>query len=183
MKGIENNREFAEYFAARRDSVRRAAYLLCGDWHLADDLTQITFVRLAGAWSRVRDPLALDAFTRTCLVRVYLSENRRLFRRRERPEAGLPEPPAGASTTGTARTGDHAERVGARLDVVAAMRALPPRQRATLVCRFYQGMSVEETAEVLDCSAGTIKSQTSRGLAELRRMLGAAFDQSNVDVR
>ena len=67
---------FVEYFAARRDTVRRTAFLLCGDWHWADDLTQATFIRLAGAWDRVRDPAALDAFTRTCLVRVYLSESR-----------------------------------------------------------------------------------------------------------
>jgi RNA polymerase sigma-70 factor (sigma-E family) len=171
MKGIEHSHEFAEYFAARRDSLRRTAYLLCGDWHWADDLTQLTFVRLAGAWSRVREPAALDAFTRTCLVRVYLSENRRLYRRRERS----------AATPLVPDQTDHADRVSARLDVVEAMRTLPPRQRATLICRFYQGLSVEETAEVLDCSVGTIKSQTSRGLAVLRRLLGAALDQPSLD--
>jgi len=165
------NREFEEYFAARRDIVRRTAYLLCGDWHWADDLTQITFVRLARAWSRVHDPSALDAFTRTCLVRVYLSESRRLFRRRERSAAAPPE----------VGGGDHADRVTARLDVVQAMRALAPRQRATLVCRFYQGLGVEETAEVLGCSTGTVKTQTARGLAVLRRLLGAVVDEPDLD--
>jgi RNA polymerase sigma-70 factor (sigma-E family) len=171
MKQIEDRQEFAGYFAARRDTVRRMAFLLCGDWHWADDLTQITFVRLADAWSRVRDPAALDAFTKTCLVRVYLAESKRLFRRRERALAVPPE-------VGQA---DHADRVTARLDVIEAMATLPPRQRATLVCRFYQGLSVQETAEVLDCSVGTIKTQTSRGLAVLRRLLGAAHDQPSLE--
>ncbi len=171
MKRIEDRQEFANYFAARRDTVRRMAYLLCGDWHWADDLTQITFVRLADAWARVRDPAALDAFTRTCLIRVYLAESRRLFRRRERASAVPPE----------VSLADHADRVTARLDVVEAMGTLPPRQRATLVCRFYEGLSVQETAEVLDCSAGTVKTQTSRGLATLRRLLGPAIDQLSLD--
>jgi RNA polymerase sigma-70 factor (sigma-E family) len=173
MTRVENSPEFAEYFVARRDSVRRTAYLLCGDWHWADDLTQLTFVRLAGAWTRVRQPAALDAFTRTCLIRVYLSESRRLFRRRER--SADPPPEIGQV--------DQEDRLTERLDVVEAMRTLPPRQRATLVCRFYQGLSVEETAEVLDCSVGTIKSQTSRGLAVLRRLLGAAVEPNLDEVR
>jgi RNA polymerase sigma-70 factor (sigma-E family) len=171
MKGIEQSQEFARYFAARRDTVRRTAYLLCGDWHWADDLTQMTFVRLAEAWSRVREPSALDAFTRTCLIRVYLSENRRLFRRRERTSAVPLE----------VTLADHAQGVTERLDVIEAMASLAPRQRATLVCRFYQDLSVEETAEALGCSVGTIKSQTSRGLAMLRRLLGSRLDQSILD--
>jgi len=183
MKTIEHRQEFAKYFAARRDTVRRTAYLLCGDWHWADDLTQITFVRLAQAWSRVRDPAALDAYTRTCLIRVYLAESRRLFRRRERPSDTPPETSHETSreTSHGMSHADHAERVTARLDVIGAMATLPPRQRATLVCRYYQGLNVEETAEVLGCSAGTIKTQTSRGLAALRRLLGTALDQPNPD--
>jgi RNA polymerase sigma-70 factor (sigma-E family) len=171
MKGTEHHREFAEYFAARRDTVRRTAYLLCGDWHWADDLTQITFVRLARAWSRVNDPAALDAFSRTCLIRVYLAESRRLFRRRERATETPPE-------VGRA---DHADGVSAHLDVMTALATLPPRQRATLVCRFYQGLDVQETAEALGCSAGTVKTQSSRGLATLRRLLGTKLDQPDLD--
>src|SRR5262245_4373071 len=79
MGGTENRREFGAYFVARRDVVRRTAYLLCGDWHWAEDLTQVAFVRLAAAWGRVRDPVALDAFVRTCLVRTYLAETRRVW--------------------------------------------------------------------------------------------------------
>ncbi len=168
---ITTRHEFTEYFAARRDSVRRTAYLLCGDWHWADDLAQITFVRLAGAWDRVRDPAALDAFTRTCLMRVYLAESRRLWRRRERSAADPPD-------QGVA---DHTDGVAARMGVVAAMKELPPRQRATLVCRYYQGLDVEQTAEALRCSTGTVKSQTARGLATLRRLLGATLELPQLD--
>jgi len=155
--------EFVEYFGARRDVVRRTAYLLCGDWHWADDLTQITFVRLAASWSKVRDPQALDAFVRTCLIRVYLAETRRVWRRRESAGATAPE-------RGIADQTDH---INGRLAIVDAMKKLAPRQRAVLVCRFYQDLDVNETADVLGCSAGTVKSQTARALTALRGHLAA----------
>lgn len=159
----EDRRQFSEYFAARRGAVRRAAYLMCGDWHWADDLTQSAFIRLAGAWRRVRDPQALDAFVRTCLVRVYLAETRRVFRRREHSYAEPPDSPDGH---------DNAEDVARRLAFAHALAQLPPRQRVTLICRYYQGLDVAETAAVLRCSEGTVKSQTARGLAALKRVLG-----------
>src|SRR5574342_740756 len=120
-------REFADYFAARRDAVRRTAYLLCGDWHWADDLTQVAFVRLAAAWGRIRDRGALDAFVRTCLIRCYLAETRRLSHRRERI---LAQPPEVAHDDGS-------ERIAGHLAFVDALRQVPPRQRATLVLRYY----------------------------------------------
>ena len=163
---------FAEYFNARRDAVRRTAYLLCGDWHWAEDLTQVAFVRLAAAWDRVRDPLALDAFVRTCLVRAYLAETRRAWRRRERAAPDTPEPGAADDTA----------RVDGRLAFVQALRQVPPRQRAVLVCRFYQDLDVAQTAEVLGCSVGTVKSQTARGLATLRSLLEADAPHVVVDV-
>ena len=154
---------FAEYFGARRDAVRRTAYLLCGDWHWAEDLTQVAFVRLAAAWGRVRDPLALDAFVRTCLVRAYLAETRRAWRQRERSAGDAPG----------AGHGRRHRRVDGRLAFVRALRQVPPRQRAVLVCRFYQDLDVNQTAAVLGCSVGTVKSQTARGLATLRSVLEA----------
>jgi RNA polymerase sigma-70 factor (sigma-E family) len=160
---------FAEFYAARRDLVRRTAYLLCGDWHWADDLTQIAFVRVATAWQRIRDPAAVDAFTRTCLMRAFLSENRRLWRRRERT---ADEPPDLATDSGD---------IELRLTLMAALRELPPRQRATLVWRYFQGLDVEQTAEVMGCSTGNVKSQTARGLANLRRLIGPAIDLPTMD--
>ncbi|GGM25545.1 RNA polymerase sigma24 factor [Dactylosporangium sucinum] len=135
---------------------------MCGDWYWADDLTQIAFVRLAAGWHRVRDRAALDAFVRTCLVRAYLSEARRVWRRRERSQAELPD-------LGT--PDDNAETATRRVVFAAALRRLPPRQRAVVVCRFYQGLEVASTAEALGCSAGTVKSQTAKALARLRTLL------------
>jgi RNA polymerase sigma-70 factor (sigma-E family) len=155
-------REFVEYFAARRDAVRRTAYLLCGDWYWADDLTQGAFIRLAAGWRRVRDRGALDAFVRTCLVRAYLSEARRIWRRRERTVAEPPDTAAGP--------GD-AESVARRAQFTTALRQLPPRQRAVLVCRYYQDLDVAATAVALRCSPGTVKSQTAKALAKLRDLL------------
>jgi RNA polymerase sigma-70 factor (sigma-E family) len=161
----DQRQRFAEYFAARQATLRRTAYLLCGDWHWAEDLTQTAFIRLAAGWRRIQDPGAIDAFARTCLVRVYLAESRRMFRRRERPVAQLPDR-AGAD--------DRAESVSRQLAFANALQALPPRQRATLICRFYQDLDVAATAAVLGVSAGTVKSQTARGLAALHTALIAA---------
>lgn len=162
MRRDEDQRQFSEYFAARREVVRRTAYLMCGDWHWAEDLTQTAFVRLAASWHRIRDPQALDAFVRTCLVRAYLAETRRVWRRRERTVA---EPPDRAGAD------DDAEASTRRVLFAQALRRVPPRQRVTLICRFYQGLDVAETAAALGCSEGTVKSQTARGLAALRAVL------------
>jgi RNA polymerase sigma-70 factor (sigma-E family) len=164
----EDRRQFSEYFAARREAVRRTAYLMCGDWHWADDLTQSAFIRLASAWHQVRDPQALDAFVRTCLVRAYLAETRRVWRRRERSVAVAPDLASGD---------DAAEATTRRVVFAQALRKVPPRQRVTLVCRFYQGLDVAETAAALRCSEGTVKSQTARGLVTLRRALGDAVPE------
>jgi len=168
---FESQRQFSEYFAARRDVLRRTAYLLCGDWHWADDLTQTAFMRLAVGWQRVRDQGALDAFARTCLIRAYLSETRRAWRRRERMYAELPEPPTGTDAT---------EGTVARVAFTDALRQLPPRQRAVLVCRYYHDLDVAATAEALGCSQGTVKSHAARGLARLRILLGEDVDQRPV---
>jgi RNA polymerase sigma-70 factor (sigma-E family) len=158
----EEQQQFREYFTARRDVVRRTAYVLCGDWHWADDLTQSAFMRLAVSWRTVRDREALDGFVRTCLMRVYLSDVKRVWRRRERTVA---EPPDVATRTNTT------ERATGRMTFVAALRRLPPRQRAVLVCRYYQDLDVAATAVALGCSQGTVKSQAARGLAKLRELL------------
>ena len=118
-----------EYFAARRDTVRRTAYLLCGDWHWADDLAQEAFVRLASRGTGCASPRRWTRYVRTCLVRVYLSESRRLWRRRERIARCRP-----SSGTTITPSGWPCARA-----FVAALRTLPPRQRATLVLPLLPG--------------------------------------------
>jgi len=159
--GPEEDAEFSRYVTARRDHVRRTAYLLCGDWHRADDLTQIAFVKLYGAWSRIRDHRALDAYVRSCLVRATVDESRRPWRR-ERATEVLPE---------TIDTFDLAGVLADRELVQAALEKVPAGQRATLVLRFFEGLDVAEAATALGCSVGNVKSQTARGLAALKKAL------------
>jgi len=155
--------EFSEYFAARAHTLRATAYLLCGDWHRAEDITQIAMTKLYLAWPRLRDQ-GMDAYARKVVVRTFLAENRRLWRRREQLTQTLPEPPVA--------DGDADQR----LLVEAALASVPPRQRAVLVLRYWNDLSVEDTAEVLECSPGTVKSQAARGIAALRKKLGPHFD-------
>ena len=159
--GPEEEAEFAVYVTARRDRVRRTAYLICGDWHRADDLTQIAFVKLYGAWQGIRNRAALDSFVRSCLVRAAVDESRRPWRR-ERAVEVLPEVPD---------VGDLSGLVADRVVVRHALEEVPPGQRAVLVLRYFEGSSVAEVAQILDCSEGNVKSQTARGLTSLKAAL------------
>lgn len=139
--------------------LRRLAYLLCQDWPRADDLVQATITRLYTHWGRAAAVEHTDGYVRTILVREYLSERRSGWARRVSLTA---EPPDSASVPG--------DREGV-LDLRAALAGLPPRQRATLVLRFYCDLNVDQAAQLLGCSPGTVKSQTAKGIAALRREL------------
>lgn len=151
---------FEAYFAARSDAMRGTAYLLCGDWHRAEDLVQQTFTKIYLAWSRIERQEAMDSYTRQTLVRTFLSERRRGWFRHE--SVGSPA---------SDRPGQSADRTDERLMLLAALGQVPPRQRAVLVLRYWQDQSIEQTAALLDCSTGTVKSQAARGLATLRGLL------------
>jgi RNA polymerase sigma-70 factor (sigma-E family) len=152
---------FAEYFAARSDAMRRTAYLLCGDWYRAEDLVQIAFTKLYLAWNRVSRHEVLDAYVRQTLVRTFLDERRRGWWRRERT-TDVP--------TDHALPPDAPEN---RLLLLEALAAVPPRQRAVLILRYWEDLSVEATAAILGCSPGTVKSQSAKGLNHLRHLLPA----------
>ena len=159
--GPEEEAEFAVYVTARRDRVRRTAYLICGDWHRADDLTQIAFIKLYGAWQGIRNRAALDSFVRSCLVRAAVDESRRPWRL-ERAVEVLPEVPD---------VSDLSDLVADRAVIRQALEEVPPGQRVVLVLRYFEGSSVAEVARILDCSEGNVKSQTARGLAALKAAL------------
>ncbi|RJK97749.1 SigE family RNA polymerase sigma factor [Vallicoccus soli] len=158
------DRAFAELFGGRAVALRRVAYLLCGDWHRAEDLTQTAFAKVYAAWPRLVDLGTAEDYLRRTLVNAFLDEQRRAWRR-ERATAELPELPHH----------DH-RSTDDRLLLVAALGAVPPRQRACLVLRFFEDCSVERTAALLGCSTGTVKSNTARGLDSLRRALDGALD-------
>lgn len=148
--------EYRDYVTTRMDVLRRTAYLLCRDWHLADDLVSISITKLYRHWRRAREMAHLDAYVRRILVRTWLDEKNRPWRREE-PAERVPDLPA--------RSAQGLEERSGLLDMLAV---LPPRQRATVVLRVYCDLSVEDAAEVLGCSTGTVKSNTSRGLEVLR---------------
>jgi len=152
--------EYTEYVAARLSSLRRLAAVLCDDWQRADDLVQATLTRLYVHWGRVRAASHADAYARAVLVREFIHERRSAWVTR----VSL----SGAVTGSPATAVDH----DAALDLRAAVAALPARQRATLVLRFYCDLTVDQSAEILGCSPGTVKSQTSRALGAVRRALG-----------
>ena len=154
--------EYVEYVKARIPALRRLAYSLCGDEHRADDIVQQTITKLYTRWRRARAAASLDRYVRTMLVRAYLDEKRLGWSLRVRLSATLPDRPAPAGP-------DLDDRAVLR----AALAQLPRRQQAVVVLRFVCDLSVNEVAETLGCSPGTVKSQTSHGLAALRRRLGA----------
>jgi RNA polymerase sigma-70 factor (sigma-E family) len=166
-----DDREFAELVAARSPALRRMAYLMCGDWHQSEDLVQIAFIKLHAAWGRVRRRDDLDAYLRRTLLRACIDEKRHVRWRREQLSADLAADVAAANAAPAAVEqpgGPDPDALADREALVRALRTLPPGQRAVLVARFWDDQSVEETARLLGCSTGTVKSQTARGLTALR---------------
>ena len=148
--------DFHAYVSQRLDRWRRTAYLLCQDWHTADDLVSITVTKLFRNWRKVRTADNRDAYAQRVLSRSWLDESRRSSRR----EWTQPEPvEVGWSAP---------DRIVDRESLARLLKALGPKQRAVLVLRFYLDYSVEETADILGIAAGTVKSQSARGLETLR---------------
>lgn len=145
------------FLAAEHVGLLRAAYVLTGDQHAAEDLTQETMIRIVSRWNRVRDAASPRAYARKTLMNTFLKARRRAWRG-EVPHAELPEPFAD-SPLGSVDERDRLRRALARL---------PARQRAAVVLRHYEDLSEAEAAAVLGVSVGTVKSLTSRGLAGVR---------------
>ncbi|SDE11971.1 SigE family RNA polymerase sigma factor [Glycomyces harbinensis] len=151
----ESESEFRAYVEARRGALLRTAFLTCGDWHRAEDAVQTSLIKLYGAWSRTRRETT-DAYTRRILANVLIDQTRRGWFRRESSYADPPEQPDAS------RPDDQAE-------AASILAKLPLKQRATLVLRFWEDQSVEQTAKILRCTTGTVKSNTARGLKTLRQ--------------
>ncbi|SFT91661.1 RNA polymerase sigma-70 factor, sigma-E family [Actinopolyspora lacussalsi subsp. righensis] len=155
----ESFRAFARTHATQ---LRRSAYLLCGDWHLAEDLVQNTFIKLYRRWRRVGSDTAVR-YARKTLLRVWLDERRRPWRRAEHRFGAVPE--RAHSESDPALLG---QRGFTRNMLLDALSDLPPRQRAVLVLRYWEDLPIAEVATVMRCSEGTVKSQAARGLRSLR---------------
>lgn len=154
--------EFREFVAARSGALLRTAYLLAGDWATAEDLLQTALTKTYLAWKRLGEIEAVEPYARRVLVNTATSWWRRRWHG-ERPTEVLPERPA-------------PDRLAEQLERDALwqhVKALPVRQRAVLVLRFYEDFSEAQTAATLGISVGTVKSQASRALASLRQKLAA----------
>src|SRR5215472_9141699 len=151
--------EFTEFAGAYTARLRRTAYLLCGNWHTAEDLTQIALTQTLLAWRKVRKLDNAPAYAHRTLVNAYLGH------RRSRKSGELPvaQPPEAAGPAGTTEL---------RLVLLHALETLTPPARAIVVLRYWEDLSIDQVAAMLQCSAGNVKSQSSRALAQLRVSLG-----------
>jgi RNA polymerase sigma-70 factor (sigma-E family) len=152
------NDAFADFVTLRYGDLLRTAYLLTGSHHVAEDLVQACLLKAMSRWNGIAEPMA---YLRRAMVNERISWWRRL--RRELLRADPPDAAVAADDIGAATE---------RAVVLEALADLPQRMRVVLVLRYWEDLSESETAEVLGCSLGTVKSQSSRGLARLRVALG-----------
>ena len=156
--------EFHEFVALRWTALLRTAYLLTGDRQRAEDLVQSALVRLHRHWPKVRRDGMPEAYARRIMINLNIDWWRRLGSREHSVES-VPDRPT---------TADAFARFELREELWSALHGLAPRTRAVLVLRYFEDLSEAETAAVLGCSVGSVKSQSSRGLAKLRLSLGSA---------
>ncbi|WP_182884912.1 SigE family RNA polymerase sigma factor [Microbispora sp. H10885] len=152
---MRDRADFERYVEQRSDRMLRTAYLLCRDWGTAEDLVQTALAKAWLAWRRVGDNP--DPYVYRILTNTHASWWRRRWRG-EQPTEVLPEP----------AVGDAADLFGFRDAVRRALAGLPLKQRAVIVLRYFADLGDDRIAEILGCSAGTVRSQASRALARLR---------------
>lgn len=156
---MAGDEEFIDYATARAGRLRDLAFLMCGDWHQAQDLTQQTLAKLYQAWERIQRRDSIDAYARQVMLRELLTEKRRL-RSTERPSASLPDRPS------------RSDQADLRLTLREALARLAPNRRAAVVLRYWEDHSVQTVAEIMQTTPAAVKSLTVRGLEELRSILG-----------
>ncbi|SCG76467.1 SigE family RNA polymerase sigma factor [Micromonospora humi] len=154
--------DFSAFVAATAPRLRRIAYLMCRDWHLAQDLTQITFTRMYASWARIRQSANLDAYSRRVLMNAVFDQRQR----RSDTEvvcADLPERPQPPATTDL------------HVALMTALAALPVRDQAIVVLRHWEDRSVASVARILGISASAVKMRDARALGRIRALLGDDF--------
>jgi RNA polymerase sigma-70 factor (sigma-E family) len=157
--------EFTAFVEATGTGLRRSAYLMCRDWHLAQDLTQQTFTKMYTAWDRIRASAGLEGYSRRVLMNLVFD----LHRRRSGSEivrAEFPDRPAGP-----------ADSPELRLDLLGALARMTVEDRAVVVLRHAEDHSVETVAAILGLSVSAVKMRNARALTRLRSMLGEGFPE------
>lgn len=153
--------EFSEYVTSRSRSLLRCAFLLTGSTTDAEDAVQSALVKVYAVWPRVARANDVDAYVHRVLINTVRRNSRGRLREALFPQPVQADTPLPSGDESSAR----------RMDLMAALRQLPPKQRAAVVLRYHEDLSEAKTAEILGCSLGTVKSQTSRGLEKLRALL------------
>ncbi|MEV0719173.1 SigE family RNA polymerase sigma factor [Asanoa sp. NPDC050611] len=156
--------EFTAFVEATAPKLRRTAYLMCRDWHFAQDLTQTTFAKMYASWGRIRHAANLEAYSRKVLMNV-------LFDQRNRRSAGemvLAELPDHAQS-------GQSDAVENHVALMRALATLPVRDQAIVVLRHWEDLSVETVAGILGVSVSVVKTQNARALSRLRSALGEDF--------
>lgn len=152
---------YVEFVTASQQRLRRSAYLMTGDWQVAADAVQEALVRVYVAWPRLQRSGGLPTYARRALVSAVVDAHRRSSTR-EKYEDRVPI---------EAERADHADGYVERAVLMDALAGLATRQRACVVLRYFDDLTVADTAEALGCTEGTVKSQTSKAFDHLRRVL------------
>jgi RNA polymerase sigma-70 factor (sigma-E family) len=153
----EDEAAFSAFVRAASRSLQRTAWLLTGDWALAEDLVQSSLLTTWRHWSDI-EVTAAPGYTRKVMFRTFLAWRGRKWAG-ELARGSLPDAPTDATESDLADD---------RLAITQAVLALPRRQRAVIVLRFFDDLSERDAAHALGCSVGTVKSHTSRALGALR---------------
>jgi RNA polymerase sigma-70 factor (sigma-E family) len=163
--GVTGSRDFADFVRQRSAPMLRTAWLLTGgDWALAEDLAQAAFSAVWRHWTRVSAMEAPEAYAHKVMLNTFLTWRRRRWTTELSTERFVVSP----VTTGGFATADTREVLR------HALRQLTARQRAVITLRYYEDRSEAETAEIMGCTVGTVKSQASRAIAKLRQQPGLA---------
>ncbi len=161
---MDSEEGFVEFVDQRQRALQRTAWLLTGDWALAEDLVQTALARTWPRWGRIRRRDDPEIYVRRVMINTWASWSRRKWRG-ERPGADLPD---------SAAPGDLAADTVTRIAVRGALGSLTDRQRAVIVLRVFDDLTEVQTAQVLGCAVGTVKSTMSQALARLRADRGLA---------
>ena len=159
---------FTAFVVGCQASLRRTAYLLCGDWSAASDHVQEALIRVYRHWPRLGSDAEARSYARKAVVSVVIDSRRR------RSSTELPV----ERVSDRAGTGDAAESSADRDLLTRCLATVPARQRACLVLRYYEDLSIAEVAGLLGCSEGTVKSQSARGLETLQAAFARATDDT-----
>ncbi|SCL17500.1 RNA polymerase sigma-70 factor, sigma-E family [Micromonospora pallida] len=157
--------EFTAFVASAAPRLRRTAYLMCRDWHLAQDLTQITLTKMYASWGRIWRTANLEAYSRRVLINAVFDQKKR----RSHSEIALAQLP---EVSGQMPSTD------LHVTLMNALATLPLRDQAIVVLRHWEDQSVDSVAEILDVSASVVKMRSARALSRLRALLGEDFTNS-----